>query len=343
VARQPDPRTSAEDRDEQGDPVGVDAARGSPRRAARARRDERLDLDEERPRPLERRGDDAAWCRTVVLGEESPRRIGDLGESLLAHLEDADLLGRPEAVLRGTEQANRGVALALEGEHGIDEVLQCLRPRDRAVFRDVADEDDRDSLRLGELHQAQGSAADLADAPRRAVEIVDRRGLDRVDDEERGRLREGDLGDPVDRRLGKDPDPGRRPVKQAESLGAETDLGDRFLAGRVQDAQGARTRGDPGGRLEEERRLAYPRLAADEDERTRDEPAAEDAVELRDADREPRLVRLADVGKGNRHRPGGDCATCHPAASRARRRADLCLDETVPGRAGAALALPAEE
>jgi hypothetical protein len=35
-----------------------------------------------------------------VLDEERPTRIADLDEAELAHLEDAHLLGRPEAVLR---------------------------------------------------------------------------------------------------------------------------------------------------------------------------------------------------------------------------------------------------
>ena len=43
----------------------------------------------------------------VVLGEERPGRVGDLGQSGLAHLEDADLLGRSEAVLRRAQQADR--------------------------------------------------------------------------------------------------------------------------------------------------------------------------------------------------------------------------------------------
>ncbi len=73
----------------------------------------------------------------------------------------------PNRFFVARSEPERGVALALEGEHRVDEVLERLRPGERAVLRDVPDEDDRDPLPLGELHQPQGGLADLADAPGR--------------------------------------------------------------------------------------------------------------------------------------------------------------------------------
>ena len=46
--------------------------------------------------------------------EERPRRIVELRQADLAHLEDADLLGRPEPVLGRAQQAKGGEPLALE-------------------------------------------------------------------------------------------------------------------------------------------------------------------------------------------------------------------------------------
>ena len=63
--------------------------------------------------------------------------------------------------------------LALEADHRVDEMLEGLGAGDRAVLGDVPDEDDGDPVPLGQIHQAQGRLADLADAAGRAVELVD--------------------------------------------------------------------------------------------------------------------------------------------------------------------------
>ena len=104
---QADPRPPAEDGDEQREPVGVDARGGAPRRGRGRRGDERLDLDEDRPRALQHRGDDAARRRRVVVGEECAGRVCDLGQAALPHLEHADLLGRAVAVLRRARSRRR--------------------------------------------------------------------------------------------------------------------------------------------------------------------------------------------------------------------------------------------
>ena len=293
------PGPPPEDRDEQRDAVRIDPARGPPRRPDRARRDERLDLDEDRPAALECRRDDAAGRRLVVLREERPGRVGHLRHAGLAHLEDPDLLGRTEPVLRGANESERCVALAFQGEDRVDEMLERLRPGQRAVLRDVADEDDRDPLPFRQLHQPERRFADLADAPGRPLELADGRGLDGVDDDELRPLVPGDLGDPPDLRLGDDPDPvAAGAVEQAEPGGPQPDLGGGLLAGRVQD-RGA-GRGDARGGLEQERRLADPRFATDQHDGALDEPAAEDAIELADPDRAARDVRLRDGPKRGR-------------------------------------------
>src|SRR6185312_7322966 len=45
-----------------------------------------------------------------------------------AHLEDADLVGGPEAVLGAAQDAERVAALAFEGEDGVDHMLDDPRP-----------------------------------------------------------------------------------------------------------------------------------------------------------------------------------------------------------------------
>ena len=61
-------------------------------------------------------------------------------EPALGHLEQAELVGGAEAVLDGPQQAQGVVAVALEGEHGVDHVLEHPGPGEPAVLGDVADE-----------------------------------------------------------------------------------------------------------------------------------------------------------------------------------------------------------
>ena len=126
------------------------------------------------------------------------------------------------------------------------------------------------------------------------------------------RRRLDDLPDVV---LGQDADAGRgRAVEQAEAAGPEPDLGRRFLARRVQDADGrVRAADEAGGGLEQERGLADPRFAAEQDERPGHEPAAEDAVQLADPDGQARDIGIADLGE--RRRGGRAAGETRPTRS----------------------------
>ena len=115
------------------------------------RRDQRLDLDQQRPRALHRAEDDRAR-RGARLGDEARRRVDDLDQAAGAHLEDADLAGRAEAVLERAQGAEAALALALEEEHAVDQVLEHPRAGDRALLGHVADEDHRAVEPLRDLH-----------------------------------------------------------------------------------------------------------------------------------------------------------------------------------------------
>src|SRR3546814_17083864 len=52
------------------------------------------------------------------------RGIGDFGEPLLFHGEDADFVGAAEPVLGGSENAVLMAALALEAQHRVDHMLE---------------------------------------------------------------------------------------------------------------------------------------------------------------------------------------------------------------------------
>ena len=91
---------------------------------------------------------------------------------------------------------------------------------------------------------------------------------------------------------------GNRERPFAEPLGAKPDLRRGLLAGDVEDAPAVRRQ--VAERHPGQGRLADPRRAAEEDERARDEAAAEDAVELIDAGPEPRPVGRRDVAQRDR-------------------------------------------
>ena len=76
-----------------------------------------------------------------ALGQKHRRRVADFDQAAALHLEHADFVGRPEAVLGAAQQAVLIEALAFEIQHGVDHVLEDLRAGDGAVFGDVADQE----------------------------------------------------------------------------------------------------------------------------------------------------------------------------------------------------------
>ena len=92
---------------------------------------------------------------------EQRRRVGHADEAGGGHLEDADLVRRAEPVLHRAEDAVLAVAVALELEHAVDEVLEDARAGHRAVLRHVADEEDGHPRLLRHAQEARGRLAHL--------------------------------------------------------------------------------------------------------------------------------------------------------------------------------------
>ena len=104
---------------------------------------QRLHLDHDRPLALHRGSDRRTGHAGATVAEEQVTRIGHADQTVAGHLEQAELVGRTEPVLRGAEQAQRMVTFALERQHGVDDVFEHARAGQRAVLGDVPDEDDR--------------------------------------------------------------------------------------------------------------------------------------------------------------------------------------------------------
>jgi hypothetical protein len=78
------------------------------------------------------------------------------------------------------------VAIALELQHGVDDVFEHARAGEPTFLGDVADEHDRRAALLGLVDEALSAAADLADAARERSERRIGDGLDRVDHDHLG-------------------------------------------------------------------------------------------------------------------------------------------------------------
>ena len=132
-----------------------------------------------------------------------------------------------EAVLRGAQEAQRRVALGLEGQDRVDEVLEGLGPGQRPVLRDVADEDQSprsprplatdirrtaDSRTWPTLPAGPSSSSTVIVWMKSTIVRAGRWALQ--------------LGDPADLALGDDPDgPPGGSVEEGQARGPQADLG----------------------------------------------------------------------------------------------------------------------
>ena len=219
----------------------------------------------------------------------------------VGQVEAAHLVGRAVAVLGGSDQAQPGVPLALELDDNVDEVLQQARAGDRPVLGDVPDEQHGDASGLGDMDEARGDLADLGDVAGGPLHLGAGDRLHRVDDDEVGcdrldlaedRGEVGLGGEEEGRGHGLDP------------LGAQPHLGGRLLTADVEDVSSGS--GRAGGDIEQQGRLADPRLAGHEHDRSRDQTAPEHPIELADPGRPGHrggAVHLTDP-RGWRHRAG---------------------------------------
>ena len=183
----------------------------------------------------------------VALAEDR-RGIGDSLQTGAGHLEHAELVRRAEAILRGAQDAVRVVAVALELEDAIDEVLEDARPGDRPVLGDVADQEERNTGLLADAEQPRRRLAHLRDRSRRRADLRRVERLDRVDHADVRALALERGAHDVEVRLREDLDL----LGAAEPRRAKLDLGRRLLAGHEERPPLARDRGE---RHQQQRRL----------------------------------------------------------------------------------------
>ena len=246
----------------------------------------------------------------LALDGESRRRVGHRAEAGVGHLEDADLVGRPEAVLDRAQDAQEAVAVALELQHGVDQVLEHPRPGDRAVLGDVADQHDGDVVAFGQPQQAVGRFAHLGDAARRRRQVGGVQRLHRVDDARRRARSARSRRRP--RRARSRPARGsdrRRPAARARRRTWAGDSSPLTSSARLPAAPMA-----PSACSSSEL-LPTPGSPADQHQRAGHQPAAEHPVELAEPGR--------DAGRRGRpeRRDSGRTAALTARRPAARRRA----------------------
>ena len=288
-----------------------------------------LDVEREHPRALERQ--ERARPRPPRVGAiGETRAVGHLDETGSAHLEEADLVRRAEAVLERAQHPQEAHGVAFEHERRVDEVLEHARAGNRPVLRHVPDEDDRDATILGQTLEARRGLAHLGNRSGSRTELVAPHRLHRVDDAHVGRLGGDRRAHRLESRLGEDADTLHRP----EALGAQTHLRRRLLAGHEQHL---RAPGEAREQRSRQARLPDARLACEQHERTGYETSAEHSIELA----EPGLqaVRMLERNLGERNHDAGEPRRGDTTWRLVLRRA--LLDEGRPGLAAGAAAEPA--
>ena len=221
--------------------------------------------------------DRGAGDAATTIGEEQTTRIGHTEQTGLGHLEQAQLIGGTEAVLHGAHEAQRVMTVALEGEHGVDDVLEHTRASETALLGDMTDEHHGEPAGLRRGDETGRALAHLGHRTGGRTQLGGEHGLDRVDDQQRGIDLVDRVEDVRQRGVGGQPQVG---LQRAEPLGPKTHLLLRLL-GRDVEHLGAGGRHRSGG-LQQQRGLADTGLTTDEGDRTGHEAAAEHSVELVD-------------------------------------------------------------
>ena len=179
------PRATGEDGHQEVGPTGVDAQGVGSRGADGPGAEQGLHLDQQRAAALEDRHHRAARHPVHAIPQHERPGIGHGAQAVVAHLEDADLAGGAEAMLDRGEDPQGVMAVPVEGEHRVDEMLDRAGPGEVSVLRHVSHQEQRHAAGLCHAGQALDAGAHLGQAARRLGQLGVRDRLERVDHEQR--------------------------------------------------------------------------------------------------------------------------------------------------------------
>ena len=140
-----------------------------------------LDFHQQRPAALQRDEHAAPGHRLAVRAQENRAGVAHPFQALLRHGEHAHLVDGAKAVLEGADQPVGAVRIALEVQHGIDDMLQHARASQLPVLGHMAHQHHGRAAGLGKTRQVRRAFAHLCHAARRAAQRIAIDGLDRVD------------------------------------------------------------------------------------------------------------------------------------------------------------------
>ena len=149
------------------------------------------------------------------------------------------------------------MGVALEVEHGIDDMLEDARTGNRALLGHVPDQDHGNRALLGEPCELRRAFAHLCDAAWRRFERLRVDGLDRVDHHDLGLTAADCRDDCLELHFRQQLD---RSVDQTQAPGTHRNLLGRLLSGHVERALAG---ADRRHRLQQERRLANAGISAE--------------------------------------------------------------------------------
>ena len=113
-----------------------------------------LDFPQHGAHAVEDGGDGRAGLVGRPFRQKELRRIFQFGQAAARHGEQARLIGRAKAVLNAPKDTELIIAFPFKIEDDVDHVLHHPRSGNGSVFRDVADDDDRNGFTFGKGHEA---------------------------------------------------------------------------------------------------------------------------------------------------------------------------------------------
>ena len=234
-----------------------------------------LDLYKDRTQSLHAGDDSGTGCLTYAVTKQVFRRVFNPFEALPLHDEESGLCGGAETVLHRPQHTELIATVAFQVEDHVDHVLQDARPREISFLRHVTDDHDRDILTFREAHEYGGAVADLCGTSHRGFIGRKIHRLDGVDDQHGWLFFFCLRDDGIQIAAGIDE---HIVISSAEPLSTHLDLRLGLFPACIKDAPPRLCHGVAD--LENQCRLADPRLSAPKDDGAGYDAASERTIDL---------------------------------------------------------------
>ncbi len=262
--------------------------------------DQGLDFHQQGPRSLQTANNHRARRLLRPLREKKPGWIDDRRQPFAGHLEHPQLAGGPVPILGRPDHSVGMITLAFEIQNRVHNVLERFGPGEIAILGHVSYEENRSAGGFGEIKKLRRHLTNLADTPRGGREPGRVDGLRRIEHHQCRILAFERFENPIQVRFGEKK---KRWRFDPESLPAKLYLPFRLLSADVNH------RGRPLGHirrhLKQQSRLPDPGISPEKNQRARNHPSPENAIELVDSRPDAHRVIGAHLAIGTRPPSGG--------------------------------------